>query len=395
MIAILAGALPLALSGSVAAQAVQRPRLVQSVDVQIPVPPAPVRIAGRVHLGYELHITNLNPSEVSLTRIEVLDADRGTPLSDLHGAELLNRLGRPGMRRDLPDRQVIGGGMRAVAYLWVALDDHVPPPRELEHKITFDLIRSSGGERGVVEDAGVIVRNDPPLVLGAPVRGGPWAAVYDPLLVGGHRTSIYTINGRARIPARFAIDWIRLDAGGNRADGDASLVANWYGYGAEVFAVTDGTVAAASDDIAEGSSISASQGPVALENASGNYVTLDLGGGRYAFYEHLKRGSIRVKPGDKVERGSVLGQLGNSGSSSSGPHLHFHVGDANSTLAAEGQPYVFDTFRVLGGYRTIDAFQSGGPWGPAQEGTGGSRNMELPAANVVVVFDSEERRAPR
>lgn len=393
---MLAAALPLALSGLVAAEAVARPRLVQSVDVQIPVSPAPVRIAGRVHLGYELHITNLNASEVSLARIEVLDADRGTPLSDLHDAKLVGRLGRPGARRDLPKRQVIGGGMRAVAYLWVALDDHAPLPRELEHRITFDLIRSSGQERGVVENAGVLVRHDPPLVLGgAPLRGGPWAAVYDPLLVGGHRTSIYTINGRARIPARFAIDWIKLNADGSRANGDASLVANWHGYGADVLAVADGAISAASDDIAEGASIAASQGPIALENASGNYVTLDLGGGRYAFYEHLKRGSIRVKPGDHVKKGSVLGELGNSGSSSSGPHLHFHVGDANSTLAAEGQPYVFDTFRVLGGYGTIDAFQGGGPWGPAQAGTGGSRSKELPAPNVVVVFDSEDRRAPR
>jgi murein DD-endopeptidase MepM/ murein hydrolase activator NlpD len=43
-----------------------------------------------------------------------------------------------------------------------------------------------------------------------------------------------------------------------------------------------------------------------------NYVTLDLGGSRYAFYEHLKHGSITVRRGDRVKSGQVIGLLGNS-----------------------------------------------------------------------------------
>jgi len=39
---------------------------------------------------------------------------------------------------------------------------------------------------------------------------------------------------------------------------------------------------------------------------------------------HFKRGSITVKPGDKVKRGQVLGQCGNSGNSSE-PHIHYHL----------------------------------------------------------------------
>jgi len=46
------------------------------------------------------------------------------------------------------------------------------------------------------------------------LRGGPWIAIYDPLLSGGHRTAIYTLDSRAGIPGRFAIDWIRLPPGG-------------------------------------------------------------------------------------------------------------------------------------------------------------------------------------
>lgn len=50
---------------------------------------------------------------------------------------------------------------------------------------------------------------------------------------------------------------------------------------------------------------------------------LDLGDNRHAFYGHLLPGSLRVKPGDRVRRGQVIGRLGNSGNST-GPHLHFH-----------------------------------------------------------------------
>jgi murein DD-endopeptidase MepM/ murein hydrolase activator NlpD len=115
-------------------------------------------------------------------------------------------------------------------------------------------------------------------------------------------------------------------------------------------------------------------------------VTLDLGDGHYAFYEHLKHGSIRVRVGDRVKSGQVIGLLGNSGSSSSGPHLHFHVADAPSTLAAEGLPYVFRSFDILGAFDDIGDYATGEPWKPLASSEGGRRKRELPDANVVLMF---------
>jgi murein DD-endopeptidase MepM/ murein hydrolase activator NlpD len=74
---------------------------------------------------------------------------------------------------------------------------------------------------------------------------------------------------------------------------------------------------------------------------------LYLGGGRYGFYAHLQRGSVLVKPGDKVTAGQLMAKLGNSGNSS-GPHLHFHVMNGPSVLGSEGLPYVFTTFQTAG-----------------------------------------------
>jgi murein DD-endopeptidase len=361
-----------------------RAPLIQSVDVQIPIAPTPVAIAGQKYLGYEIHITNFRTFDIALTQLEILNADDKSEIAKFQDSELNERLGRPGFP-DLQDKRIITPGSRAVAFLWLPIDTANIPTR-LQHKIEFDLNQSTGRQHGVIEDLMCDIRKENPVVLNPPLKDGPWAALYDPQMEHGHRTSIYTINGHARIPARFAIDWIRLNNDATHAKGDDSKISNWYGYGADVLAVADAIVAEALDDITEDALIS-SEKRVPLENASGNYIALDLGSGRYAFYEHLKHGSIQVKRGDKVKSGQVIAQLGNSGSSSAGPHLHFHVSDRNSELGAEGLPYVFAKFQVIGAYEKIDSFETGEHWKPAFNG--GKRNMELPAPNTVVMFSEK------
>jgi len=363
-----------------------RPALVQTVDIQIPSAPMSVTIASERHLAYELHVTNFRPYDVVLNRLEVIDAVRGSHVADFRDSQLAAKLSRVGARVEGSERQTLPAGGRAIIYLWLPLERSVATPTRLQHRIELDLMRPAGRLPTIVTDSGSTVSSARPIVLNAPLRGGPWVALYDPTMIGGHRTSIYTLDGRARIPARFAIDWVKMAEDATRARGDATSIANWHGYGAEVLAVADSVVAEAVDDMTESATLSESEGPLALENASGNHVTLDLGGGRFAFYEHLKHGSITVKRGERVKSGQVIGRLGNSGSSSSGPHLHFHIGDARSELAAEGLPYVFRNFEVVGAYQAIDTFTTGERWKSPAPAAAGKRSMELPAANTVIVF---------
>ena len=44
--------------------------------------------------------------------------------------------------------------------------------------------------------------------------------------------------------------------------------------------------------------------------SDGNYVLIDHGGGEMSCASHLKRGSARVKKGDRVQAGQVIAQIG-------------------------------------------------------------------------------------
>ena len=375
----------LPLSGSAASVAQTRIPIVESLDLAVLQAPVIANVGGKQRLVYELHLTNLRSVDVALTRVEVLDGAK--VIGNFRDAELQKALEQPSANRDIPDKRVVGSGMRAVLYVWLPLETG-REPASLTHRIEFDVIRSATDrQRIVMQGSHTSVRKDAaPLVLGPPLQEGPWVGIYDPFGERGHRRVLYTIDGRTRIPARFAIDYLKLGKDHQFAHGDKTKIANWTGYGANVIAVADATVVDAKDDIAESPSIVDPPERIALENGSGNFISLDLGGGRYAFYEHLKPNSIRVKVGDRVRRGDVIAALGNTGSSSSGPHLHFHVSDANSSLVAESVPYVLDQYEWIGTFETMEAVGSGSAPSPIEKGVNVKRQGELPAPNVVVKF---------
>lgn len=364
----------------------------QSFHMQVPVPPTPVTVAGTPQLVYELHLTNFAREPLVLQRVEVLDADDATVIADVRGDALDRRLGRIGAPSADVGPRTIAPGMHGVLYLELSVEDGMVPDA-LEHRIAYHVAHEDPPQLAFVQGGHVRVQTDSPVVLAPPLRGGPWVAIYlssrHPFR--SHRRVLYAVDGRAHIPGRFAIDWVLLDAAGRRADADQDVVANWYGYGADVLAVADGMVVAARDDVAESATLSDHpQHP--LEDATGNYVTLDLGGGRYAAYEHLEPGSVRVTVGEHVRRGQVIGSIGFTGHSM-GPHLHFHVADANSPLGAEGLPFVLDRFTVLGSYEDLDALDNV-PWTPLDEADRARRTEELPGPNVVVEFAGSVRSAP-
>ncbi|MFE7425215.1 M23 family metallopeptidase [Streptomyces sp. NPDC057545] len=72
----------------------------------------------------------------------------------------------------------------------------------------------------------------------------------------------------------------------------------------------------------------------------GNHLVMDLGGGVYAVYAHLRRDSLRVAAGDRVTAGQEIAECGNSGNSSE-PHLHFQLMDGPDIMTAHGLPFAW------------------------------------------------------
>ena len=72
----------------------------------------------------------------------------------------------------------------------------------------------------------------------------------------------------------------------------------------------------------------------------GNHVVLDLGDGTYAAVAHLRQGTVRVEPGQRVAAGEQLAECGNSGNSTE-PHVHFQLMDRAEPAFAAGLPFRF------------------------------------------------------
>jgi murein DD-endopeptidase MepM/ murein hydrolase activator NlpD len=191
------------------------------------------------------------------------------------------------------------------------------------------------------------------------VGAGDWWIGLGPSNTSEHRRAVIRV-GEDTVPhlaQRFAIDWVKVDARGEYArDHRGRRNADWYGYGEPVIAVASARVAAVVDSIPDNTPGEGSRAvPMRVATVLGNYVLLDLtptsdSVHRYALYGHLEPGTLRVRAGDTVSTGQVLGAIGNSGNSD-GPHLHFHVTEAADAeagpLRAEGIPFVLETFAVV------------------------------------------------
>ncbi len=95
---------------------------------------------------------------------------------------------------------------------------------------------------------------------------------------------------------------------------------NHFAWQQPVYAVADGVIVTAKDH--HNDHPIGRPGP----GSYANYVRIDCGGGIYADYGHLRKDSLVIKKGDKVEAGQMLARVGNSGASGV-PHLHFTMTD--------------------------------------------------------------------
>ena len=324
------------------------------------------------HLVYELYVTNWNDQDLRFAAVEVRDAATGQQLTrfDRQALEDPFRLRTTRWPSDKggPANRLLPTGRTAIIAMEVKLPPGGSVPAAVHHRIEFEsdpnlqMIRDDGSLSSdlVSLSEPLPINSQPPLVIDAPLRGGPWRCA-NGLGFGNAHGSIYAANKIARlhVPQRFGCDFGKVDAEGNTLPNPFPNIINssmFYGYGADVIAVADGRVVKVKDGIPE--NVPQADGRVVMAvpltdiTVAGNMVALEIGKGQYAFYAHLQPGSILVKVGDRVRTGQLLGKLGNSGNSV-GPHLHFHIGSGPELNGYDAVPHVFRSY-WLSGHRKPD-----------------------------------------
>lgn len=316
-------------------------------------------------------IVNRGTAPVTLTNVDIQLLSKGAVMEEIHlsGTALANvaaagpAIQQAGMLKAVPfqfcgDAMVQPGVTLAGTTLAATNQAMLIIQQAFAYHGARDTLRLVA--KGTSEGKAVETSADLPIVGGYakgsyifPLRGA-WYAGVGPSFFTGHRWAI---------PEQFAFDIGQIGATGRTYKTDGRHFADYYAYGADVLAAASGKVIAAEDGLAE--DLSAMRRPDETPDAymqrlvadqakrlasgthgiAGNYVMIDHGNGEYSLYAHLQPGSMRVKVGDHVTQGQVIGKLGSSGNSTE-PHLHFQLCDAPDALMCIGIPIQFTNIEI-------------------------------------------------
>jgi murein DD-endopeptidase MepM/ murein hydrolase activator NlpD len=234
----------------------------------------------------------------------------------------------------------------ALAVLWRAGDVRTlrwrPSGRFTHVELVVAALLFTGASGLLVES--VSARRAPPgtaINLSLPLRGGTYYVANGggSELTNAHLETLQDAQFRDYRAQSYAVDIVRVDNRGLRASGVLPADLNRYAsLGEAVLAPCDGAVVSAENGVFDM--------PPPLtdrEHIAGNFVFLNCGTA-HVLLGHLQRGSVSVRPGDRVTPGQRLGAIGNSGNSDE-PHLHVHAQEATtgtrSLLDARPVPVTF------------------------------------------------------
>ncbi len=151
------------------------------------------------------------------------------------------------------------------------------------------------------------------------------------------------LNYHVESPAqKNAFDLVITDSQNKSYKTNGSTNEDYYAFGKELYAPCDAEVVLVVDGINDNKP--GIMNPVYIP---GNTVILKTSNKEYLFFAHFKQYSIKVKPGQKLKQGDLLGLCGNSGNSSV-PHIHYHMQNVEDINTATGVKSYFDQLQVNG-----------------------------------------------
>jgi hypothetical protein len=200
-----------------------------------------------------------------------------------------------------------------------------------------------------------------PIAYSAPLQG-EWLMQAIPGVQSHHRFNPST---------EFAIDFFKLGTDGHILHGDPLDPRSFYGYGALVTVAAAGTVSAViADQKQDRAALTRKVGESREDFGkrveefhmltmrknfraanAGNLVTIRHekdGVVEYSSYGHLKAGSVRLRVGDIVAPGDVVGEVGDTGDSNA-VHLHFQINAGADAFMSKSLPVTFANMHAVDG----------------------------------------------
>ena len=180
-------------------------------------------------------------------------------------------------------------------------------------------------------DIPVVEKHQTPLSL--PFKG-KW------LVFWGGDTS--ELNQHHSVPnQQFAFDFVIANDAGRTHKGEGKANEDYLAFGSQILAPADGVVIEAINGVRD--NVPGSMNPY---SAVGNAVLIQHRDNEVSVLAHFKLDSIKVKVGDKVTKGQVLGLCGNSGNSSE-PHLHYHLQNTPVIQDGTGIKCLFEKVAII------------------------------------------------
>lgn len=365
----------------------------QFTPVVVSVLAEPIPVLGtdeRIHLAYELLLTNGSPSKVEIQGVEA--SAGGDVLQQLEGDDLDDSMRVAGTTDG--GGVELGPGQNATVWMDATVASEADVPDRIEHTVTVEMPKAQPPlyAKTIAQTTQAVgVDKREVAVIGPPLTGSGWLDANGCCGLTAHRGAVSPINGTYWAPERWAIDYVKLTPTMKLSEGARDNARSYPGYGQNVIAVADGPIVAITSDRAEQKAGTAPGPTLTLDEYGGNYVVQDIGGGNYAFYAHLKTGNpFDLEVGQQLTRGDRLGLLGNTGNTDA-PHLHFHIMDSPNPLASNGLPFVFDAFTLDGRVTSEAALNDGEQGKPykVDKADAGERSNQVPLTGDLMTYPGE------
>ena len=183
-----------------------------------------------------------------------------------------------------------------------------------------------------VDNLPKIERNQTKLML-------PFKDSWNVLWGGDAKELNYHVENEAQ---KNAFDFLIIDKSGKSYKTNGMTNEDYYAFGKKVIAPCDGEIVLVIDGVKDNT-----PGEMDLFDVGGNTIILKTANNEYLVFCHFKHQSIKVKEGQKVVQGQLLGLCGNTGHSSE-PHIHFQIQNIEDINKATGVKCYFDKIIVNG-----------------------------------------------